>query len=70
VRFFEEYVADIEAALNEMIRIMQDGAQQVGRSDSDTTDEMMEGATRTLLADLPAAAVSTAQAGLGLAAVG
>ncbi|MEV6236888.1 WXG100 family type VII secretion target [Lentzea sp. NPDC051838] len=39
-------VAEIEAALSEMIRIMQDGAEHVGKSDSDTTTEVTEGSGR------------------------
>ncbi|SFR29919.1 WXG100 family type VII secretion target [Lentzea waywayandensis] len=39
-------VTDIESALREMIRIMQDGAQHVGKSDADTTDEVTEASAR------------------------
>lgn len=37
-------VAEIDAALSEMIRIMQDGAQVVGKSDTDTEGDAAEGA--------------------------
>lgn len=37
-------VREIETALTEMIRIMQDGARVVGKSDADTESDAAEGA--------------------------
>jgi WXG100 family type VII secretion target len=39
-------VAEINTALGEMVRIMQDGAQLVGKSDSDTENEAQEAHNR------------------------
>lgn len=45
-------VQDIETALGEMIRIMQDGAQVVGKSDTDTESDAADGA-RLMASTMP-----------------